>query len=95
VTIVGETAGDRLVFFAEGRPVTLPNSGIVLLPATQRHDYRNGCRGFDDCHGAVVRHPIAMPTLDPEIDAPWTIEAYRAGRDPAMEAIAAALSRKP
>ena len=94
VTIVGETAGDRLVFFAEGRPVTLANSGIVLLPATQRHDYRNGCREFDDCHGAVVRHPIAVPTFDPELAAPWTIEAYRAGRDPGMEAVAAALARK-
>ncbi|HEV8201466.1 MAG TPA: hypothetical protein VGS03_15725 [Candidatus Polarisedimenticolia bacterium] len=91
VTLVGEAVGDRLVFFAEGRPVTLSNSGIVLLPSTQRHDYRNGCREFTDCHGAVVRHPIAVPTLDPEIAAPWTIEAYRAGRDPGMEAIAAAL----
>src|SRR6185503_12822956 len=56
VTIVGETVGDRLVFFAEGRP-------------------------------------IAVPTLDPEIVAPWTIETYRNGRDPGMEAIATALSR--
>ncbi|HZN03098.1 MAG TPA: hypothetical protein VFD06_05875 [Candidatus Polarisedimenticolia bacterium] len=94
VTIVGEPVGDRLVFFAEGRPVTLTNTGIVLLPATQRHDYRNGCRDFTDCHGAVVRHPIAVPTLDPEIAAPWTIEAYRSGRDPGMEAVAAALARK-
>lgn len=94
VTIVGESVGDRLVFFAEGRPITLAHSGIVLLPATQRHDYRDGCREFADCHGAVVRRPIAVPSLDPEIAAPWTIEAYRAGRDPGMEAIAAGLSRK-
>ena len=87
VTIVGEAVGDRLVFFAEGQPITLPNSGIVILPATQRHDYRNGCREFTDCHQAVVRRPIAVPTLDPEIAAPWTLEAYRAGRDPGMEAI--------
>jgi hypothetical protein len=93
VTIVGEPAGDRLVFFSEGRPVTLSNTGIVLLPATQRHDYRNGCREFTDCHPPVVRHPIAVPTLDPDIAAPWTLEAYRAGRDPGMEAIAAALGR--
>jgi hypothetical protein len=94
VTIVGETVGDRLVFFSEGRPVTLTNTGIVVLPATERHDYRNGCRDFSDCHGNVVRHPIAVPTLDPEIAAPWTIEAYRSGRDPAMEAVAAALAPK-
>jgi hypothetical protein len=93
VAVVGEPVGDRLVFFAEGGPVILSNTGIVLLPATQRHDYQGGCREFSDCHGAVVRHPIAVPTLDPEIAAPWTIEAYRAGRDPGMEAIAAALAR--
>jgi hypothetical protein len=46
---------------------------------------------MDDCHGSIVRNPIAVPSLAPEIAAPWTIDAYRAGRDPAMEAIAAAL----
>ena len=91
VTIVGEAVGDRLNFFAEGRIVTLPRCGAVLLIATQRHDYAGGCRGYDDCHGPVVRHPIAVHDLDPAIKAPWTIEAYRAGRDPGMEAIAAAL----
>jgi hypothetical protein len=91
VTIVGESVGDRLNFFAEGGIVTLPRSGAVLLIATERHDYAGGCRGYDDCHGPVVRHPIAVPDLDPAIKAPWTIEAYRAGRDPGMEAVAAAL----
>ena len=94
VTIVGETVGDRLVFFAEGSPLTLANTGIVLLPATERHDYQHGCKEFKDCHGSVVRHPIAVPSLDPEIAAPWTIEAYRSGRDPGMEAVTAALAAK-
>ena len=91
VTIVGEHVGDRMNFFAEGALVTLTHSGIALLNATERHDYLTGCRGMDDCHASVVRHPIAVPSLAPEIDAPWTLEAYRAGRDPGMEAIAAAL----
>jgi hypothetical protein len=92
VTIVGEPVGDRLNFFAEGTMVTLANSGMVLLNATERHDYQTGCRGMNDCHGSVVRYPIAVPSLAPEIAAPWTIEAFRAGRDPGMEAIATALS---
>lgn len=91
VTIVGESVGDRLNFFSEGDVVTLPNSQAMMLYATERHDYQTGCRGFSDCHGPVVRNPIALSTLAPEISAPWTIEAYRAGRDPAMEAVAAAL----
>jgi hypothetical protein len=91
VVIVGEHVGDWLDFYAEGQPITLPNSGGAVLMATERHDYRTGCRGIDNCHGPVVRNPIAVESLAPDIEAPWTIEAYRAGRDPAMEAVAAAL----
>jgi hypothetical protein len=93
VTIVGEMVGDRLEFWAEGSVVELSYTGAALLYATERHDYRTGCRPYPDCHGPVVRNPISVPSLAPEIAAPWTIEAYRAGRDPAMEAVAAALSR--
>jgi hypothetical protein len=93
VTIVGEEAGDRLMFFAEGRPFMLSHSGAMILYASQRHDYHTGCRGYPDCHAAVAQYPIAVETLKPEIAAPWTIEAYRSGRDPAMEAVAAAVKR--
>lgn len=91
VTIIGEGVGDRLNFFSEGDVVTLPNSGAMILNATERHDYQTGCRGYQDCHGPVVRNPISVPALAPDIAAPWTIEAYLAGRDPGMEAVAAAL----
>ena len=52
VTLVGEAPGDRLEFFLEGSVVTLPNPGATLLNATERHDYRTGCRGKPDCHRA-------------------------------------------
>jgi hypothetical protein len=91
VTIVGEMVGDRLDFHAEGDVFNLPNAGGAILNATERHDYRTGCRNIENCHGSVVRYPIAVESLAPDINAPWTIEAYRAGRDPAVEAIAAAL----
>jgi hypothetical protein len=91
VTIVGEMVGDRLDFHSEGDVFTLPNSGAAILNATERHDYRTGCRNVENCHGSVVRYPIEVASLAPDINAPWTIEAYRAGRDPAVEAIAAAL----
>jgi hypothetical protein len=90
VRIVGEAVGDRLEFFAEGRPITLKHSGQVVLPATERHDYRNGCRAFTDCHAPVVQRPIAVPSLAPDIMAPWTVDAYRRGLDPAMRAVALA-----
>ena len=88
VTIVGEEVGDRLEFWAEGRPVTLARSGIVISRATERHDYATGCKPYKDCHGNVVRNPISVRTLEPNVAAPWTIDTYRAGRDPAMEAVA-------
>jgi len=91
VVIVGEEVGDRLDFYAEGDIVALPHSGVRILTATERHDYRTGCRNIENCHGSVVRNTIAVESLAPDIVAPWTIEAYRAGRDPAMEAVAAAL----
>ncbi len=93
VTIVGEHVGDRLDFHAEGSVITLPHSGAAILYATERHDYRTGCRDIENCHGSVVRHPIAVDSLAPDLDAPWTIAAYRAGSDPAMEAVAAELSQ--
>lgn len=94
VVIVGEEVGDRMEFFAEGRPTTLPNSRIVVGLATERHDYRGGCTGFSDCHRAVVQNPIRMPTLAPDVPAPWTFAAYRAGRDPAMDSVAAIVRRR-
>jgi hypothetical protein len=94
VTIVGEMVGDRLEFWAEGRLARLPHSGAAMSYSTQRHDYRTGCKPYTDCHGAVVRNPISVPSLAPGIVAPLTIEDFIAGRDPGMEAIAKALIRK-
>ena len=92
VAIVGEMIGDRLHFWAEGRGVDLPNNRGMIGLATQRHDYAGGCKAYTDCHIAVKVAPIAVATLAPDIPAPWTIQAYLAGRDPAMEAVARALA---
>ncbi|MGE3617663.1 MAG: hypothetical protein AB7L66_17455, partial [Gemmatimonadales bacterium] len=94
VTIVGEPVGDRLEFWAEGGLVVLPYSGAAMSVARERHDYRNGCRAYRDCHGPVRRNPIAVASLGPDVAAPLSIEAFRAGRDPGMEAVAAALGRR-
>lgn len=95
VVIVGEEVGDRLMFWSEGSPTTLTHSRLLVGTATQRHDYADGCRAYTDCHGPVVRFPISVGSLTPEIAAPWTFAAYREGRDPAMEAVAAWLKRQP
>lgn len=93
VHIVGEPVGDRLAFFAEGRPLLLANSGVAVLMATERHDYANGCRAFSDCHGPVRLRPIAVKSLAPEVPVTWTFVDYRAGRDPALLAAQQLFSR--
>lgn len=94
VTIVGEHVGDRLVFFAEGRGADLPNNMGMIGMATERHDYKDGCKAFTDCHRSVVANPIAVPSLAPQISAPWTIDAYLSGVDPAIDAVKRALGAK-
>jgi hypothetical protein len=87
VTIVGETVGDRLVFYGEPRELTLPNSGIGMSYTTGLHDYLHGCRWFGPCFWVDWIYPIAVPTLKPDLAAPLTFASIAAGRDPAMEAI--------
>jgi hypothetical protein len=41
-----------------------------------------------DCHASVREHPIRVTGLQPDIAAPLRYADFRAGRDPAMEAIA-------
>ncbi|MDO1560094.1 hypothetical protein Q0812_11710 [Brevundimonas sp. 2R-24] len=94
VVIVGEPVGDRLEFWAEGDVMELPYSGGLLLQATERHNYMTGCPE-EDCHGNIRRNPIRVSSLQPDIPAPLTIEAWLEGRDPALEAIAAWRAANP
>ena len=91
VTIVGEPVGDRLEFWAEGGLRELP-MGAKLLLATERHNYRTGCPEAD-CHGSIRDHPIRVASLQPDISAPLRFADFRAGRDPAMAAIARDIRR--
>jgi hypothetical protein len=94
VTIVGESVGGRLMFFAGGNGIDLPNLRAMIGPGTKRHDYVDGCRDYNDCESAVLRNRISVASVAPDIAAPWTIEAYLAGRDPGMEAIEERLRSK-
>lgn len=89
VKIVGENVGDRLDFWAEGRPFLLPNSGHVIQFTAGRHVYNGPCNDIDQCFWLNYRYPVHVPTLRPDIAAPWTFAAYRDARDPALEAVLA------
>ncbi|MGI8706564.1 MAG: hypothetical protein ACR2JJ_12395 [Sphingomicrobium sp.] len=87
VTIVGEPVGDRLDFWAEGGAMELPNSGIQTFYSAARHNYAGPCTDRATCFWLNELYPVRVSTLHPDIPAPLTFAAYRAGRDPAMEAI--------
>lgn len=42
----------------------------------------------------LKRLPLAVGTLEPDVHAPWTLESWLNGTDPAMQAIAAISSRR-
>ncbi|MCD9028496.1 hypothetical protein LDO26_09785 [Luteimonas sp. BDR2-5] len=91
VTIVGDGLGDRLHFWSEGARIELPNSGYAFRYTDGQFNLAEGCTGepacFDDLHPVNVNR---VP-LEPDIRAPLTVEAYLAGRDPAMEAVREAI----
>ena len=63
VTLVGQSPGDHMVFFAEGQPVQLPAIGLTVRPATERDDLKGGCRAYADCHAGLAQPggPTATP----------------------------------
>lgn len=66
VILIGEPVGDRLMFFAENiTPVRLPHSKIVLIPALQRDDFKQGCKPYNDCL-VVLAQPGAAHGTPPE-----------------------------
>lgn len=91
LVLIGQPIGDRLEFWAEGEPLELP-SGIVILRATERHNYRTGCPE-SDCHGSIRTHPIQIPSLKPEFRPVFTYRDFVEGRDPYMEAALALIGR--
>jgi hypothetical protein len=87
VIIVGEPVGDRLDFWAEGGTFNLPNAFVQVHYASGRHVYDGPCRDRTTCFWLNNRYPVRVRTLEPDISAPLTFEAYRALRDPAMDAV--------
>lgn len=94
VVVVGEPAGDRLEFWAEGLDVELPPNEPELYISTAKHDLAHGCRWLDrDCFVLDKFFPAAAGNLDVAIPARNAFADYMAGRDAALERIATAISR--
>jgi hypothetical protein len=89
VKIVGAPVGDRLVFWAEGGRFVLPNVEVGVSYAAGKHDYAHACWNVLACFWLNYFMPVRVSTLEPDIGAPITFEAYRSLRDPGLEAVLA------
>ena len=94
VVIVGEEVGDRLDFWAEGGSFDLPNAFLQVHYATGRHVYDGPCTDPASCFWLNERYPVRVRSLEPDIHAPLTFAAYRALRDPALDAVLAREARR-
>jgi hypothetical protein len=82
--ILGERAGDRLQFWAEGTDMVLPNSRLPVHTATGYHDFAHGCREWR-CYWPDFWFDVAVGSIDPDVVVPWTFADYRRGFDPVLE----------
>ena len=71
---VGEPSASRGNHFGDSRRLVLPNSGVTLRVSSLWWQYWD------------TRD--TRPWIAPEVAAPLTVDAYRDGRDPALEAVA-------
>lgn len=83
--VVGEPAGDRLRFYAEGNDMVLPNSKIHVHTATGYHDWANGCRELR-CYWPNFWYDVAVGRIDPDVRVGWDFDDYRRGVDPVLKA---------
>ncbi len=90
VEIVGQPTGDFTAFWAEGGRMSLPNSGLSIRYASAFHDWENGCglAQIGRCFWLNYVYGVAAGDLSPTVPTGFTFADYRAGRDPALDAIA-------
>ena len=80
--IVGERPRDRLVFWAEGGEIQLPNSKIEIPIATGMHDWAHGCRDVVRCFWPNIWYgAIGVGNVEPDVRVGWRFEDYRRGVD--------------
>jgi hypothetical protein len=82
--VVGSTPGDRLEFWAEGTPATLPGSRIRIGVSTGYHDWAHGCRALA-CWWPNFYYDVAGGDLAPAIPVRWTFADYARGIDTVLE----------
>lgn len=90
VTLVGTPVGDESHFYAEGRPVVLPNTKIMVRPASGYQDWAQGCRDLTRCYWPNVVFGPGKISLEPGIRIDPPFADYASGHDAVLEAALAA-----
>ncbi|HEY5802015.1 MAG TPA: hypothetical protein VIT92_17460 [Burkholderiaceae bacterium] len=83
--IVGEASGDRLRWWSESRPVTLPASRVQFHLNGGYWDLIAGCKPNPLCYSD--KYDSVVGRLAPQIAAPIRVADWLAGRDPGMAAV--------
>jgi len=83
--IVGEHAGDREEFWAEGSGFELPNSQLWMAFRTGYHDWEHGCYNWSRCFWLNVSYSVPAGKLGPDVTLPWKFSDYAADRDTALD----------
>jgi hypothetical protein len=94
VTVVGDELGDRLHFWSEGALITLPNSHYAFRYTNGQFNLKEGCSGEPACMDDLYPIDVNFASLVPELCAPLNAADYFAGRDPALDAVAAEVARR-
>ena len=96
-TVVGLPFGDRGQFWAEGRQLTLPNSGLEVQYTTSWHDWENGCSlaQIGTCYLFNYLWIVPAGSLAPNVVIEQTIADYLAGRDTLMDWVIADAAGPP
>lgn len=86
VVFIGERMGDAGRFWAEGRYIPLPNSGIPVRPAPGFQDWQTGCKEADQCYWAATVFGVTDVSLEPDVEVATSFADYAAGRDAVLTA---------
>lgn len=86
--LVGEPAGDRLQFWADGgSSFLLPNSKIRLRIWTAYHDWKNGCTDWRKCFWITIFDGVAVDHLDLDQEVPLKFQDFVSGKDTVLDYI--------
>lgn len=85
IIIVGEKVGDRLKFWAESVPCTLPNSGITIYNSKEEHDWKDNRRNIFRTHFPNFFHGVAAKNLKIDKKIKLSFKDYLDNKDSILE----------